>query len=78
MTDLQKLDVLKHELSPKLSTARPAIFSDGTVVIHDGTQRARGSYDEVLEIIQASSDAKTMWRRLEAAGLLWPHRPDAD
>ena len=57
MTDFQKLDVLKHELSRKMSAARPAIAMGNSVVLHEETRRARGTYQEILQVIQAAPDA---------------------
>ena len=78
MTDFQKLDVLKHELSRKMSAARPAIAMGNSVVLHEETRRARGTYQEILQVIQAAPDANALWCQLERAGLLWPPSPALD
>jgi hypothetical protein len=78
MTDFQKLDVLKHELAQKMCAARPAIAFGNSVVLHEETRRARGTYEEILQAIQADPTAKALWSQLESAGLLWPSSPAMD
>jgi len=73
MEVIDAIGVAKGELQRKLITNIDVFSLDTELVLDDGSNRAKGAPEDIIEILRSASDARTVWSQCEKSGLTWPH-----